>query len=276
MARTVQTLRLSLFTLLLGTVAMPAAPLATDGASTAHRLLLFGGEEAVRSGYYALANGQQKLGDVFFTFGYNFNSESRLNTYLYGNVGYGAAKYTLGGTSPWMKMLGLKLGGGLRYAISEETDLRIGGAYQSAHFVAGTPTGGHGYEAQASLSYHPWLGEWNPYLRANLRYAGTSVDFQGANSSTHSVIGKIRAGIFTPVFAHPFGQALRIEVYGTALTLHGDMPRLLGTRYLWNIGTTAYLQSPVLQDWINDLTLGVKMIRGEKFKGLSVGVGVKF
>jgi hypothetical protein len=90
------------------------------------------------------------------------------------------------------------------------------------------------------------------------------------------VIGKIRTGIFTPVFAHPFGQALRVEIYGSALTLHGDMRHLLGTRYLWTVGTTAYLQSPVFQDWVNDLTLGIKIIRGEKFKGLSLGVGVKF
>jgi hypothetical protein len=255
---------------------MHAAPIAVDGASTAHRLLLIGGEEAIHSGYYTLNDQQQKLGVLFFPLSYDLTADSIVSAYAYGSIGYGAAQYTSEATTPWMKLFAFKLGGGLRYALTESSDLRIGGAYQLAHFAAADPVSGHGYEAVASFAYHPWFGEWNPYLEASTRYSGTAVDFQGTASTTRSLISKLKAGVITPTLARPFGLPMKLEFYGTALSLHGNMARVLGTCYLWSVGATAYVQSPVLQQWVSDITLGVQIVRGEKFKGLSVGVGAKF
>lgn len=275
MARTIQKIRLILF-VLIASGSLHAKVIATDGASTAHRLLLFGSEKAIQSGYYALNGEQQKLGTLFVPLRYDFETKGLWNPYVYGCAGYGAAKYTQSADAPWMNMVSLELGAGVRYAINTHTDLRLGGAYQLAQFHALSSTRGHGYEAAASLDYHPQIGRWSPYLQANVRYTGTSVDFQNNTTTTRSLIGSLKAGVITPVFARPFGLPVKLELYGTLLSLHGDMPTLLGTRYLWNTGIQLYIQSPIARDWISDITLGIQCVRGENFKGFSVGAGIQF
>jgi hypothetical protein len=261
----------------LGACVLAAKPLETDAAATAHRLLFFGSEDEIDSGHYALNNKQQKLGVLFFPLSYDLMPDSTVGPYLYGDIGYGTALYNQGGQKQWIKMYALKTGAGLRYTPNENTDLRIGGAYQLARFVANDTIKAHGQEAVASLSYHPWVGEWNPYIAATLRYMGTTIETPSEPSNTtHSVIGKLRAGVITPVLAYPFDLPTKIELYGAALSLHGDIPKLINSSYLWSAGAKLYLQSPILTDYISDITLGAQIVRGDKLKGFSVGVGVKF
>jgi len=274
MARTVQKIRLTLLSL--GVSLLTAGPVDTGRSATAHRLLLFGGEEAIGTGYYTLGVPAQRLGVLFVPLHYDPVPESTSGPYLYGDIGYGAARYSGSGRDRWMKMYALKAGTGVRYSPGDDTDLRIGGAYQLARFAADQPIDGHGYDAEASLGYHPWIGEWNPSLDVSLRYTATAVTAAGRSDTTRSLIGKLRLGLITPVFAHPFGLPMKLELYGTALALHGDMATLMGTNTLWNAGIRTYLQSPVLQRWISDITLGAQIVRGKDLKGFSVGIGVKF
>ena len=270
MARTVQKIRIALALLLSlfgGTMFG-----GTDTVSTAHRLLYLSSEDTLSSGGYALGDGQ-KAGVLFFPFAYELSPDDISSLYLNASPGYGAAQY---GTGAWMKLYGLKLGGGLRYSTGVNSALRIGGSYQLTAFDPATGITGKGYDVTAAYSYRLWYGEWNPYATTELRYYGTSVTQGNTTDTTHSQSARAQIGLVTPALFHPFDLPMRLEVYGGGIYFHGDLPRILQTRYLTYAGVKTYLQSPILSDYISDITFSVQAVRGKDFRGFNLGVGVKF
>ncbi len=249
-----------------------AALAGTDTTTTAHRLLYLGGEDTLSSGGYALGDGQ-KAGVLFFPFSYELSPDDVTSLYLSASPGYGAAKYNGGA---WMKLYSLKLGGGLRYSPGVNSSLRIGGTYQLAAFDPASGITGKGYDVTAAYDYRPWYGEWNPYITTELRYYSTSITHKNTTDTTHSQSAKAQIGLVTPTLAHPFGLPMRFEIYGGGIYLHGDLPRILQTHYFTYAGAKAYLQSPILPDYISDITFSVQAVRGENLKGFSMGVGVTF
>jgi len=270
MARTVQKIRIAL-ALLVGLFGGTMVA-GTDATTTAHRLLYLGGEDTLSSGGYVLGDGQ-KAGVLFFPFDYELSPDDVISLYLNASPGYGATQYNAG---TWMKLYSLKLGGGLRYSAGVNSTWRIGGAYQLAAFDQASGITAHGYDLSIDYQYSPWYGEWNPYLTAQLRYKNTSVTQNGATNTAHSLSAKAQIGLITPILARPFGLPTRFELYGGGIFLRGDLVRILSTRYLTYAGVKAYIQSPILPDYISDITLSTQVVRGEDFKGFSLGVGVKF
>ena len=244
----------------------------TDAVTTAHRLLYLGGEDTLSSGGYVLKDGQ-KAGVLFFPFSYELSPDSLTSLYLNASPGYGAARY---GAGTWMKLYSLKLGSGLRYSAGVNSTWRIGGAYRLASFDQGSGIVAHEYDLSIDYKYSPWYGEWNPYLTTQLRYENTSVTQNGATNTAHSLSAKAQIGLITPTLAHPFGLPTRFELYGGGILLRGDLVHILSTRYLTYAGVKTYIQSPILPDYISDITLSTQVVRGEDFKGFSLGVGVKF
>ncbi len=268
MARTVQKIRIVLF---IGLLSLTAGA-GTNAVTSAHRLLYLSGEDTLSSGGYALEDGQ-KIGVLFFPFSYEFSSDNTSSLYLHASPGYGATQY---GSKTWMKLYSLKLGGGLRYSTGTDSALRIGGTYQLSLFDPDSGITGKGYDVTAEYSYRPWFGEWNPYMTTQLRYWGSSVTHAGTTDTTHSLSAKAQLGVITPTLARPFDLPLRLELYGGGIYLRGDLPRILQTQYLTYAGVKAYLQSPILTDYISDITFSVQAVRGEKFKGFYLGAGVTF
>ncbi len=244
----------------------------TDAVTTAHRLLYLSGEDTLSSGGYILKDGQ-KAGVLFFPFAYELSPDDVTSLYLSASPGYGAAQF---GTGAWMKLYGLKLGGGLRYSTGINSTLRIGGTYQLAAFDPASSITGSGYDVTVAYSYRPWYGEWNPYVTTELRYYGTSVTQGGTTNTTHSQSARGQIGLVTPTIAHPFGLPMHLEIYGGGIYFHGDLPQILQTRYLTYAGVKTYLQSPILSDYISDITFSVQAVRGKDFRGFNLGVGVKF
>ena len=244
----------------------------TDAITTVHRLLYLSGEDTLSSGGYILKDGQ-KAGVLFFPFSYELSPDDVTSLYLDASPGYGAAKYD---GRAWMKLYSLKLGGGLQYSPGVNSTLRVGGTYQLAAFDPASSITGSGYDVTVVYSYRPWYGEWNPYATTELRYYSTSVTQGSTTDTTHSQSARGQIGLVTPTLAHPFGLPMHFEVYGGGIYLHGDLPRILQTHYLTYAGAKAYLQSPVLSDYISDIIFSVQTVRGEDFKGFSMGVGVKF
>jgi len=268
MARAIQKIRLSLLAVLWLSGILSAG---TPAVTTAHRLLFLSGEDVLSSGGYLFGDGQ-KTGVLFFPFTYDLADDSSTSLYLHAAPGYGAAQY---GSGQWMKIVGITFGGGIRYDISPKSSLRIGGDYQWMHFTPATVEG-YGYDLGIDYRYDTWHGEWNPYLTLGAHYRADSVTQTGTPHTAASTLAKAQIGIITPVLAHPFGLPTRFELYGGGYALHGDLPTILQTRYLGYIGAKAYIQSPVLTQWISDITLSTQIVRGENFKGFSLGLGVKF
>ena len=262
-------MRRVLFSLLwIGTTALAD----TDAVTTGHRLLYLGGEEALSGGGYVFGDGQ-KVGVLFLPFSYELSPDGITSFYLSACPGYGTAQYN---AAPWMKLYGLKLGGGLRYSIGVDSTLHIGGAYQLASFDPASSLSGSGYDVTAEYSCHPQYGGWNPYLATRLRYISTSITRAGATDTTHTFTAKSQIGLVTPALAYPFGLPLHLEIYGGGIYLQGDLARILQTHSFAYTGVTAYLKSPILSDYISDITFNLQVVRGEDLKGLNLGIGIRF
>ena len=268
MARAIQKIRLVLLTAILWAHASSAG---TPAVATAHRLLFLSGEDVLSSGAYRFGDGQ-KAGVLFFPFTYDLSDDSSTSFYLHTAPGYSAAQYN---SDQWMKPIGITLGGGIRYDLSPKSSLHIGGDYQWMNFAA-TGIEGYGYDLGANYHYSSWHGEWNPYFTLGAHYKRDSITESGTAYASTSVLAKAQVGVVTPVIFRPFGLSTRLELYGGGYTLHGDLPEILQTRYLGYAGVKAYIQSPILTQWIQDLTLSVQVVRGENFKGFNLGLGVKF
>jgi len=268
MARTIQKIRLILLaaTLFMGTLSADAS-----AVTSAHRLLFLSGEDVLSSGGYRFGDGQ-RAGVLFFPFTYDLTDDSTTSLYLHASPGYSTAQY---GSGQWMKIVGITLGGGIRYDISPESSLRIGGDYQWIRFAPATVEG-HGYDLGVDYRYSSWHGEWNPYFSLGAHYRADSVTQSGTLHSSASTLAKAQIGIITPVLARPFGLPTRLEFYGGGYALHGDLPAILQSRYLGYAGAKAYIQSPILTEWISDITLSTQIVRGDHFKGFNLGLGVKF
>jgi hypothetical protein len=245
----------------------------TDSTETAKRLFYLSGEEEISSGGYLFGTDSQKMGTLYFPFVYDITSESDFTPYITVSAGYAAARY--GSPKKWMKLYGLKLGGGLKYSTKDTYDIRIGGAYQLSHFDNTSGVSARGYEFDATYTYHPYFGQWEPYLQAAIRYKHASIKANGITNN-NSIAGRLKAGIITPTFAHPFGLPMRMEIYGEGMMLHGDIQKTFGSKYLGIAGVKAYITSPILQSWISELTFGAQYVKGENLSGISIGVGVKF
>ncbi len=269
MARTVQKVRIAL--VLLAGVGLSPVQGGTDVWNSAHRLLYFSSDDTLSGGQYTLKDGQ-KIRLLFLPFSYAVSPDDTTSLYLTGSPGFGATTYG-GGTA--MDVYGAKLGGGLQYAAGVDSTVRIGGTYQYMTWDAASPAG-YGYDASLQYDYRPWYGGWNPYLTTQLRYYGTSLTRGTKKETTSSWSAKAQVGLVTPVFAHLFDLPIRLEVYGGGSAYQGDLIRILQTKYLTYAGVKAYMRSPILPDYLGDMTLTSQVVRGEDFKGLSIGLGVTF
>ncbi len=268
MARTVQALRLIIAVCLL----TASSVFARTGIDDTHkRLFYLGSEEEISSGVYLFGSDRQKLGSLYFPFVYDIENKSSYNPYISLSAGYGAARYKA--DKKWAKLYGLKLGGGIRYRPADDWDLRIGGSYQWCASSQNTAKKSNGYDIDATYTYRPYFGEWKPYLQTAIRYKYASL---GDKQNVSSITGRLKAGLVTPVFAYPFELPVRMEIYGEAMVLQGDMHHTFGGRYLGIAGAKAYMGSHIFQDWISELTLGVQYVKGRNVDGLSIGLGVKF
>jgi len=245
---------------------------AADVRTTALRLQYISNIDEISSGGFIFDQEKQKAGYLFFPFVYDFETNSTLNPYVGGSIGYGTADYST------LKMLyiGTRIDSGINFAPNKDMNMRLGGSYQMTYFGAPDQVGGSGYTLDASYRYHPDFGEWQPYILGRIRYGRNQLDINTKSQKYSFGIGKIKVGIITPVLAHLARLPIRVELYGAEIIIRGDMARILDTRYMDVAGAKLYLGSPILQQWISDITIGIQLIHGEHLKGASVGLGIKF
>ena len=275
-------------------------------AQGVNAILFFTSEDIISSGHYTFDDSDTTLNTHFIPFTYQFKSDSDFyNFYANGSIGfsnYEEEHIDFGrGTLDTAKMTtyALKVGGGVRMNVLQDTDMMVGAAYIYSRVNSDFKTSKaldssnpddkaideilngnqthHTYELSTSLGYHPIINEYQPYFRAGVRYFKTNVDAPYATiSDTTSAISKLKAGVITPELTKIYDLPLKLEFYASEIFLSGDMDDLLGCDNFFVLGTTFHLASPIEKEWIKEVTLDINMVRGDNFNGFNFGFGVSF
>jgi len=271
----------------------------------ANTLLFFTSENIISSGSYKFGNNDSTLKTTFFPVTHHFESSSNFyNFYVNGSIGY--SKYREKNVDVnresldtiKIKTYALKLGGGVRLNILEDTDMMLGGSYiyskvngdyitekpltinpvdRALDYVFNSNNTFNTYELFTSVGYHPTINEYKPYIRGDIRYFDTEINDPFATiSDTSSTISKLKVGVITPPVMSIEGLPLKLEFYASDVFISGDMREALDTNNFYVLGTTLHLGTTTLNDWVSDVSFDVNIVRGDNLDGFNFGFGLSF
>jgi hypothetical protein len=268
-------------------------------------LLFFTSEDIISSGRYQFENSNETLDTTFFPLIYQFDSDSDFyNYYINGSIGYSKYKdkyLMLRGSFDEIKIktYALKIGGGVRMNILEDTDMMVGASYiyskvhgdyntakflnpsdpvdRALNYVFNSDNNYNTFEVDTSLGYQPTINEYEPYIRADIRYFNTQVDDKYATiSNVDAIISKLKVGFITPQVTDIYGLPLKLEFYASEVFIGGDMDDALGTDNFYVLGSTFHLGTSSMVDWVSDVSFDINIVRGDNLDGFNFGFGLSF
>ncbi len=268
-------------------------------------ILFFTSEDIISSGSYEFTDEDETLDTRFFPLTYHFDNDSDFyNFYVNGSVGYSKYKdkdIHFRGVPDEIKIktYALKLGGGIRMNILEDTDIMVGASYiyskvngdyrtpkplntsdpvdRALDYVFNSEHDFNTYEFVTSLGYHPTINEYEPYIRGDIRYFDTKIDDPYATvSDISSTLSKLKAGIITPAVTDVVGMPLRLEFYASEVFIGGDMNEAMDTDNFFVAGTTFHLGTSSIVKQISDVSFDVNIVRGNNLTGFNFGFGFSF
>jgi len=271
----------------------------------ANTILFFTSEDIISSGTYEFGDEDSILDTTFLPLTHHFESDSDFyNFYINGSIGY--SKYrednlNIRGSLDAIKIktYALKMGGGVRMNILEDTDMMIGGSYiyskvnsdyittqplrssdpvdRALDYVFNSDNDFDTYEFFTSVGYHPTINEYKPYVTADIRYFDTKIDDPYATiSDVTSTISKLKVGVITPPVTAIVGLPLKLEFYASEVFISGDMNEAIDTDNFFVAGTTFHLGTTTLNDWVSEVSFDVNIVRGDNLDGFNWGFGFSF
>ena len=268
-------------------------------------ILFFTSEDIISSGKYEFENSNETLDTFFFPLTHHFESDSDFyNFYMNGSIGYSKYKQeniiSRGSLDELkIKTYALKLGGGVRMNILEDTDMMIGGSYiyskvnsdyktpqllnisdpvdRAINYAFNSNDDFNTYELFTSVGYHPTINEYKPYGTADIRYFDTKINDPYATiSDVTSTISKLKVGVITPPVGSVVGLPLKLEFYVSEVFISGDMNEAMDTDNFFVAGTTFHLGTTTLNDWVSEVSFDVNIVRGDNLDGFNFGFGFSF
>jgi len=276
----------------------------------ANTILFFTSEDIISSGSYEFSKEDETLDTTFFPLTHHFESDSDFyNFYVNGSIGY--SKYrddnlNLRGSLDAIKIktYALKMGGGVRMNILEDTDMMIGGSYiyskvnsdyittqplspsdstiegqidRALNYVFNSDNDFNTYEFFTSVGYHPTINEYKPYVTADIRYFDTKIDDPYATiSDVSSAISKLKVGVITPPVATIVGLPLKLEFYASEVFISGDMNEAMDTDNFFVLGSTFHLGTTTLIKEVSEVSFDINIVRGDNLDGFNFGFGLSF
>ena len=261
--------------------------------------------DSISSGSYEFSNEDETLDTTFLPLIHHFESDSDFyNFYVNGSIGY--SKYrddnlNLRGSLDAIKIktYALKMGGGVRMNILEDTDMMIGGSYiyskvnsdyittqdlrssdpvdRALDYVFNSDNDFNTYEFFTSVGYHPTINEYKPYVTADIRYFDTTIDDPYATiSDVTSTISKLKVGVITPPVASIVGLPLKLEFYASEVFISGDMNEAMDTDNFFVLGSTFHLGTTTLIKEVSEVSFDINIVRGDNLDGFNFGFGLSF
>jgi hypothetical protein len=283
-------------------------------------ILFFASEDSISSGQFRFKTFDSNLDNYFFPFSFPIESQSDdFHYYLNGSIGFSNYKQNnidlnRGSIDSYkLHNYAFKLGTGLQYHTSKDTDFEMGVSYiysfLDAKYKSAIPLSGttpndkiinsllnhtkqyNTFEVSSAFNYHPHISYYKPYSKLSIHHFSTYIDDKYASKHTlNSSILKLKLGLITPSVAELFGLSLTLEPYASVLRAYGDIEDSLDLNTIYVLGNTFHLNAyPVTcwvedfvslhrnsMDWVKEITLDINIIKGHNFNGFNIGFGVKF
>ena len=275
-------------------------------AATLNTLLIFTSQEGLSSGLYHFTNTSvavdMKVYHLPFT--YHFRSDSNINYFIVGNVGYSQI-YLAGDIvklpentnfdyNSHIQTFTAGFGGGVRYKVTKEF-LISGGLeliYSRAGLSVSLPTSDLGnkiedffnnnyssnlsYKFFTLLEYKTRVKEFKPYVTFGYKLFETksTVTFDELiRFDSQSNVTTLNVGFETPKLFESGRNNFTLETYINTNYLGGTVKEVVNFSWYQSFGLVGYYNTPLKPDWASRFFVEVNTIRSGGLEGYNLGVG---
>ena len=281
---------------------------ASDIAKQAHlsninTLLIFTSQDALSSGTYNFTDAGVDMDILHLPFSYHFNSQSPLNYFIVGNVGYSKVYIsqklrTPGGnqlnSTNHLRTYTAGIGGGIRYKFSPQ--FHISGGAELIYSKSGVsvihPDDNMGdaiedffnkdyndnlsYKFFTQAEYKMLIYNHKAYAKIAYKLYETKSTFDFSEFSTfktESSVTTLSFGIETDKLIESQLNYLTLETYVNANYLSGAVKKSVQFDYYGSLGVTAYWYTPQAPWWAQRFFLEVSTIKSDGLDGYNIGLG---
>ena len=266
-------------------------------------LLIFTSQEGLNSGIYHFTNVGVDMEVYRLPLSYHFETDSNLNYFIVGNVGYSRVFISQNIDIPpnvnidydnHLRTYTGGMGGGIRYRINE--DFTLSGGVEFIYSKSGAsvkkPDDDVGdviedffsqnyndnlsYKLFGSAEYRAEINEYKPYVLFTYKLYETksTFTFDDLDSfSSDSSVMTLSLGIETPTIVEFDEKFLTLEAYYNANYLDGLVEDVVQFRTYSTFGGVAYLNTPQKKWLIERYFLELNTVKSNGLEGYNVGVG---
>ncbi len=280
----------------------------SDVAKAAHlaninTLLIFTSQEGLNSGHYNFSNVGVRMDLYHLPFIYHFHSDTKLNSFVVGNVGYSRVYLNEDIEIPdgvrldydnHLRTYTAGLGGGLRYKLIPTLSI-LGGVefiYSTSGVSIKKPKGHIGdviedffnknynqnisYKFFTSLEYRQEIEGYKPYAIVNYKIYDTKSTFTFDTLSkiqTQSSITTLSLGVESPKLMEFSQNYLTLEGYYHANFLSGSVKDVVKFGEFNALGSVLYYYTPDKPWWASRFFFELNAVKASGLDGYNVGVG---
>ncbi|MEA2073212.1 MAG: hypothetical protein U9O86_06460 [Campylobacterota bacterium] len=266
-------------------------------------LLIFTSQEGLNSGLYHFSEVGADMEVYHLPFTYHFESDTNINYFIVGNVGYSRVFISDDVEIPPNSRLDYDnhlrtytggLGGGVRYKFS--SGFSISGGLELIYSKSGAsvkkPDDDTGeaiedffnqnyndnlsYEAFANLEYRPTINEYKPYVVLTYKTYETksTFNFDELNSfKSDSTIWTLSLGVESAKLMAFEKNYITLEGYYHANYLDGNVKEVVKFDTYNTLGGVAYFYTPGGPWWASRFFLELSTVQSSGLEGYNVGVG---
>jgi len=275
-------------------------------AATVNTLLIFTSQEGLNSGKYTFTNTPANITmDIYhLPVTYNFKSNSALNYFFVGNVGYSQI-YLDGNVEQLPPDVDLNysnhiqtytggIGGGIRYEIMKY--LSVSGGMEIIYSRSGlTNKPGNSsvgdkldglfdkdysnnlsYKIFTLLEYRPVVYDFKPYVTLGYKVFETKSEISAKevfSFDSESSVTSLSLGVESPKLYSFDEQNITIEAYIIAHYLGGVVRKVVDFQTYRSIGAIAYYNTPEGPWWTSRFFLEANTVNSDGLNGYNFGMG---
>lgn len=266
-------------------------------------LLIFTSQEGLNSGLYRFTDVGVDMEVYHLPFTYHLESDTNLNYFIVGNVGYSRVFISKEIDIPPSSRLNYDnhlrtytagLGGGARYKFTPDLSAMAGLEliYSKSGASVKNPDDNVGdaiedffnknyndnlsYEFLANIEYRPTINEYKPYAVLTYKVYETKSSFSFddlASINSESSVTTLALGCETPKLFEFDANSLTLEAYLNANYLSGTVKDVVKFDTYSSLGGVIYYNTPKEPWWASRYFFEVSAVSSSGLEGYNIGVG---
>lgn len=272
-------------------------------SASINTLLIFTSQEGLNSGIYHFSDVGVDMEVYHLPFTYQLESDTNVNYFIVGNVGYSRVYLSKDIEIPPSSRLDYDnhlrtytagLGAGVRYRLNSELCASLGMEfiYSKSGASVKKPDDSVGdaiedffnknyndnlsYKIFTTLEYKPKIGEYKPYAILSYKSYETKSTFSFDTLSSYnseSSIATLSLGFESPKVVEFTKSFITLEAYYNANYLSGTVKDVVKFDTYSTLGGVAYYYTPESPWWASRFFLELSTVSSSGLEGYNVGVG---